>query len=70
MNIKVFFSFISNDIDCQLIIVGDFGSAEHIIEKSLKNIKEEAKWSEENLPVIEKWLNNFLSSTNNDKFVN
>ena len=35
---------------------GEFGTAEHIIEKSLKNIKEEAKWSNENLPVIEKWL--------------
>jgi aminopeptidase N len=35
---------------------GEFGSAEHIIEKSLRNIKEEAKWSNENLPVIEKWL--------------
>lgn len=40
---------------------GDFGTAEHIVEKSLKNIKEETKWSDENLPVIEKWLDNFLS---------
>ena len=40
---------------------GEFGTAEHIIEKSLKNIKEETKWSDENLPVIEKWLDNFLS---------
>lgn len=39
---------------------GEFGTAEHIIEKSLKNIKEETKWSDENLPVIEKWLDNFL----------
>jgi aminopeptidase N len=41
---------------------GEFGSAEHIIEKSLKNIKEETKWSDENLPVIEKWLDNYLQS--------
>jgi aminopeptidase N len=49
----------------------EFGSAEHIIEKSLKNIKEETKWSDENLPVIEKWLDNYLSHANidNNKFV-
>lgn len=40
---------------------GEFGTAEHIIEKSLKNIKEETKWSDENLPVIEKWLDTFLN---------
>lgn len=40
---------------------GEFGSAEHIIEKSLKNIREETKWSDDNLPVIEKWLDNYLS---------
>lgn len=40
---------------------GEFGSAQHIVEKSLRNIKEEAQWSEENLPVIEKWLTEFLS---------
>ncbi|XP_013111862.1 aminopeptidase N [Stomoxys calcitrans] len=38
----------------------EFGSALHIIEKSLKNIQEEAKWSEENLPVIENWLTEFF----------
>lgn len=43
---------------------GDFGSAEHIVEKSLKNIKEETKWSDENLPVIEKWLDSYLAETN------
>jgi hypothetical protein len=51
---------------------GEFGSAEHIIEKSLKNIKEETKWSDENLPVIEKWLDGYLSSINkseNNKFI-
>lgn len=42
----------------------EFGSAEHIIEKSLKNIKEEAKWSDENLPIIEKWLDSFLKTAN------
>lgn len=48
---------------------GEFGSAEHIIEKSLRNIKEEAKWSNENLPVIERWLENFLSNSGTDKFI-
>lgn len=49
----------------------EFGSAEHIIEKSLRNIKEEAKWSDENLPVIEKWLDNYLQTinTSDDKFM-
>lgn len=43
---------------------GEFGSADHIIEKSLKNIKEETKWSDENLPVIEQWLDAYLQSAN------
>lgn len=43
---------------------GDFGSADHIIEKSLKNIKEETKWSDANLPVIEKWLDDYLKTVN------
>lgn len=43
---------------------GEFGSAEHIIEKSLRHIKEETKWSDENLPVIEKWLDNYLKTAN------
>ncbi|KAL0882651.1 hypothetical protein ABMA27_001086 [Loxostege sticticalis] len=42
---------------------GEFGSAERIIERSMKNIREEAKWSAENLPVIEKWLDNYLASS-------
>lgn len=51
---------------------GEFGSAEHIIEKSLKNIKEETKWSDENLPVIEKWLDGYSSqikNSENNKFM-
>lgn len=43
---------------------GEFGSAEHIIEKSLRHIKEETKWSDENLPIIEKWLDNYLERAN------
>lgn len=39
---------------------GEFGSAEHIIEKSLKNIKEETKWSNQNLPIMDQWLADFL----------
>lgn len=42
----------------------EFGSALHIIETSMRNIKEESKWSEENLPVIEKWLTEFLKISN------
>lgn len=50
---------------------GDFGSADHIIKKSLKNIKEEAKWSDANLPVIEKWLDEYLKTVDvkDDKFL-
>ncbi|XP_062552082.1 aminopeptidase N [Armigeres subalbatus] len=50
---------------------GEFGTAQHIIEKSLKNIKEETKWSQENLPVIEKWLDMFLSQNkiSDDRFI-
>lgn len=43
---------------------GEFGSAEHIIDKSLRNIQEETKWSAENLPVIEKWLDDYLKTAN------
>lgn len=39
---------------------GEFGSAEHIIEKSLKNIKEETKWSNNNLPIMAQWLEAFV----------
>lgn len=45
---------------------GEFGTAEFVIEKSLKNIKEETKWSDDNLPVIEKWLDNYLEENNLD----
>ncbi|XP_018326594.1 aminopeptidase N isoform X2 [Agrilus planipennis] len=43
---------------------GDFGTADFVIEKSLKNIKEETKWSDENLPVIELWLDKYLKDNN------
>lgn len=39
---------------------GEFGTADFVIEKALKNIKEETKWSNENLPVIERWLDDYL----------
>ncbi|KAF5302442.1 hypothetical protein FQR65_LT08532, partial [Abscondita terminalis] len=38
----------------------DFGASEFVIVKALKNIKEEAKWSNDNLPVIENWLDKYL----------
>ncbi|KAM3958535.1 aminopeptidase N [Aphomia sociella] len=51
---------------------GEFGSAEHIIEKSMRNIREEAKWSAENIPVIDEWLTSYLAKSNvkDDKFLN
>lgn len=42
---------------------GEFGSAEHIIEKSMRNIREEAKWTDANLPVMEKWMDAYLANT-------
>lgn len=43
---------------------GDFGTAEFVIERALKNIKEETKWSDDNLPVIEAWLDDYLRQNN------
>lgn len=40
---------------------GEFETADAIIEKALKNIKEETQWSEKNLPVIDAWLKDNLS---------
>ncbi|XP_044740664.1 aminopeptidase N isoform X2 [Chrysoperla carnea] len=48
---------------------GEFGTAEYIIEKALRNIKEETKWSDENLPVIEKWVDNYLEQQNSEEKV-
>lgn len=39
---------------------GEFGAAEFLVERALRNIKEETKWSDENLPVIESWLDLYL----------
>nr|XP_041632340.1 endoplasmic reticulum aminopeptidase 2 [Drosophila kikkawai] len=44
--------------------IGEFGTAQHIIEKSIRNIKVEVVWSEQNLPIIEKWIEKFLSKQN------
>nr|CAD7424699.1 unnamed protein product [Timema monikensis] len=44
---------------------GEFGTAESIMENSLKTIKEEARWSEENLPEMEAWLDNKLAEEDN-----
>lgn len=43
----------------------EFGTADFVVEKALKNIKEETKWSNENLPVIERWLDEYIK--NNEK---
>ncbi|XP_038223156.1 aminopeptidase N [Zerene cesonia] len=50
---------------------GEFGSAEHIIEKSMRNIREEVKWSSENIPVIEQWLDDYkqMSDVKDDQFI-
>lgn len=48
--------------DFYLAHQGEFGSAEHIVQKGLKDILEETKWSTENLPVIEQWLVNYLKN--------
>lgn len=45
---------------------GDFGTAEFVIERALKNIKEETKWSDDNLPVIEAWLDDYLKANDAD----
>lgn len=45
---------------------GEFGTAEFVVERALKNIKEETKWSDDNLPVIEKWLDKYLEDNNID----
>ncbi|XP_039233335.1 aminopeptidase N isoform X2 [Drosophila yakuba] len=42
---------------------GHFGSAQHIIERSLRNIKDEIYWSKQNIPVIEEWIDQYLSYT-------
>nr|CAD7255953.1 unnamed protein product [Timema shepardi] len=44
---------------------GEFGTAESIMENSLKTIKEEARWSEENMPEMEAWLDNKLAEEDN-----
>ncbi|KAK5649362.1 hypothetical protein RI129_000391 [Pyrocoelia pectoralis] len=43
----------------------DFGTADFVITKAIKNIKEEAKWSNDNLPVIENWLQKYLNLEKN-----
>lgn len=45
----------------------EFGTADFVIEKAIKNIKEETKWSNDNLPVIEKWLDSYLEANNSTK---
>ncbi|XP_050337748.1 aminopeptidase N [Bactrocera neohumeralis] len=42
---------------------GLFNSADHIIQRSIRNIKEEVKWSNEAIPDLEKWLDNYFNKT-------
>ncbi|KAK6617492.1 hypothetical protein RUM44_005080 [Polyplax serrata] len=39
---------------------GEFGTAEPVIEQSLKHIKKEVRWNDENLSIINNWLNEYL----------
>nr|CAH7750129.1 unnamed protein product [Callosobruchus chinensis] len=39
----------------------EFGTADFVIEKALVSLNEEVRWSKENLPVIEKWLDNYIA---------
>lgn len=38
----------------------EFGNADFVIEKALRYIKVETTWSNENLPIIERWLDDYL----------
>jgi len=49
---------------------GHFGRAQHIIEKSLRNIKEGIQWSKQNIPVIEEWIDHYLSDAPKLAYVN
>ncbi|XP_018797242.1 PREDICTED: uncharacterized protein LOC108974080 [Bactrocera latifrons] len=42
---------------------GFFNSADHIIQTSMRNIKQEIKWSNEAIPDLEKWLDNYFNKT-------
>lgn len=44
----------------------EFESADAIIKKALKIIKQETKWNEENVPVIDGWLEENLSKADLD----
>lgn len=44
----------------------EFESADAIIKKALTIIKQETKWNEENVPVIDTWLNENLSKEDLD----
>jgi len=47
----------------------DFESATSIIKKSLEIIKEETRWNEANVPVIDAWLKKNLSKEDLDAIV-
>jgi len=47
----------------------DFESAASIIKKSLEIIKEETRWNEANVPVIDAWLKENLSKEDLDAIV-
>ncbi|XP_066603300.1 aminopeptidase N [Prorops nasuta] len=42
--------------DLYTVRFGEFESAESIIKKALKRIKQETEWGEKNLPIIDAWL--------------
>ena len=49
------------DMVQQLYKQYDFGEAEALVTEALENIKQETRWSEKNLPAIDKWLTETLA---------
>lgn len=47
----------------------EFETADAIIKKALKVIKQETKWNEENVPVIDAWLKDHLSKEDLDAII-
>ena len=40
---------------------GESETGDAVLEKALKNIQKETEWNQENLPVINEWLNDHLT---------
>ncbi|XP_063218255.1 aminopeptidase N-like [Bacillus rossius redtenbacheri] len=42
---------------------GHFGSAELLVERALDRMREDAEWTSDNVPVVHRWLEDFLESS-------